>query len=254
MQMWILKPPGFDPTKKWPRRLPRSWRAARGLGRWLEFPLEPGICGPPRVMSSPCRIRAAATGFGQKFVDEISGDWGGKCYRRPDGRRPITSKNCPTIDKDRIGAAGASLRRLHDELVRRQHRPSSRRLITHCCVWNFESMWGTTEELWFDEYEHGGLPWGKNRGSYAKFSPHKKAGQSRQVQDADAHHPQRSGFPLSRSARGTSCSRRCSGKGCQSRFINFPDEGHWVTKPKNGEYWHQEVFNWLKKYNPPGPK
>ncbi len=71
---------------------------------------------------SPCRIRAARTGFGQKYVDEISGDWGGKCYRDLMAGADYVEK-LPYVDQDRIAAAGASLRRLHDELVRGQHRP-----------------------------------------------------------------------------------------------------------------------------------
>ena len=84
---------------------------------------------------------------------------------------------------------------------------------------------------------------GTERESYEKHSPHRFAAE---FQDADADHPQRSRFPRARSARAISCSRRCSDWACQSKMINFPDEGHWVLKPANSEFWHREVFAWLK--------
>ena len=68
------------------------------------------------------------------------------------------------------------------------------------------------------------------------------------------HHPQRPRFPLSRSAKGIELFTTLQRQGVPSQFINFPDEGHWVLKPKNSEYWHKEVFAWLKKYVPPGGK
>jgi dipeptidyl aminopeptidase/acylaminoacyl peptidase len=124
-------------------------------------------------------------------------------------------------------------------------------LITHCGVWNFESMYATTEELWFDEWEHGGTPWGKNRHSYEKHSPHRFAGNLSKFKtpmliihnDLDFRVPVSEGIQLF-----TTLQRQ----GVPSRFINFPDEGHWVLKPRNSQYWHKEVFDWLKKYAPPG--
>ena len=109
-------------------------------------------------------------------------------------------------------------------------------------------MYATTDELWFDEWEHGGPPWGK-RESYEKHSPHRFAAE---LQDADADHPQRSRLPRADRARAFNCSRRSQRLGVPSKMINFPDEGHWVLKPANSAYWHREVFAWLKKYVPPG--
>jgi dipeptidyl aminopeptidase/acylaminoacyl peptidase len=113
-------------------------------------------------------------------------------------------------------------------------------------------MWGTTDELWFDEWEHGGLPWDKPH-KYAEFSPHKRAGELGKHKtpmlviqnDLDFRCPVGQGHELF-----TALQRQ----GAPSRFVNFPDEGHWVLKPKNSQHWHKEVFAWLKKYAPPGPK
>jgi dipeptidyl aminopeptidase/acylaminoacyl peptidase len=112
-------------------------------------------------------------------------------------------------------------------------------------------MYATTDELWFDEWEHGGPPWGKNRHSYEKHSPHRLAGNLARFKtpmlvihnDLDFRCPIGQGHELFTTLQRLRV---------PSRMVNFPDEGHWVLKPANSRYWHQEVFAWLKKYVPPG--
>jgi dipeptidyl aminopeptidase/acylaminoacyl peptidase len=251
MQMWVLKPPGFDEKKKWPL----AYLVHGGpQGAWEDgwsFRWNPSLWaaqGYVVILPNP----RGSTGFGQKFVDEISGDWGGKCYR--DLVKGLDYvENLPYVDKTRIGAAGASFGGyMMDWFAVNDIAPRFKCLITHCSVWNFESMWGTTDELWFDEWEHQGLPWEKPE-SYAHFSPHKRAGNLGKYKtpmlviqnDLDFRCPIGQGHELF-----TALQRQK----VPSKFINFPDEGHWVLKPKNSEFWHQEVFAWLKKYCPPGPK
>lgn len=249
MLMWVLKPPRFDDKKKWPVAYlvhggPQgAWEDAWS-NRWN--PSLWAAQGYVVVLPNP----RGSTGFGQKFVDEISGDWGGKCYRDLVAGLDYVEK-LPYVDKDRIGAAGASFGGYMMNWFAVNHiAPRFKCLITHCSVWNFESMWGTTDELWFDEYEHGGLPWEKP-GKYAEFSPHKKAGNLGKYKtpmlvvhnDLDFRCPIGQGHELF-----TALQRQ----GVPSRFVNFPDEGHWVLKPKNSEFWHKEVFGWLKNHCPPG--
>jgi dipeptidyl aminopeptidase/acylaminoacyl peptidase len=251
MQMWVLKPPGFDSSKKWPVAYlvhggPQGAWEDGWSNRWN--PSLWAAQGYVVVLPNP----RGSTGFGQKFVDEISGDWGGKCYR--DLVKGLDYvENLPYVDKTRIGAAGASFGGyMMDWFAVNDISPRFKCLITHCSVWNFESMWGTTDELWFDEWEHQGLPWEKPE-SYAHFSPHKRAGNLGKYKtpmlviqnDLDFRCPIGQGHELF-----TALQRQK----VPSRFINFPDEGHWVLKPKNSEFWHQEVFAWLKKYCPPGAK
>ncbi|MDY3555090.1 S9 family peptidase [Gemmata sp. JC717] len=251
MQMWVLKPPGFDASKKWPVAYlvhggPQgAWEDAWSF-RWN--PQAWAAQGYVVVMPNP----RGSTGFGQKFVDEITGDWGGKCYRDLMAGLDYVEK-LPYVDKDRIGSAGGSFGGyMMNWFAVNDAAKRFKCLITHCSVWNFESMWGTTDELWFDEWEHGGLPWEKP-GKYAEFSPHKKAGNMAKAKtpmliihnDLDFRCPIGQGHEL------FSALQR---QGVPSRFVNFPDEGHWVLKPKNSEHWHKEVFAWLKKYVPPGPK
>ncbi len=248
MQMWILKPPGFDPNKKYSlvylvhggpqgawndawsfRWNPEVW-AARGYV----------VAGPnPR----------GSTGFGQKFTDEITGDWGGKCY--DDLMKGVDYlEKLPYIDKDRLAAAGGSFGGYMVNWFAVQ-TPRFKTLISHCSVYNFESMYSSTDEVWFDEWEHGGPPWGKSRESYEKHSPHRYAANLGKYKtpmlliqnDLDFRCPVGQGLELF-----TALQRQ----GVPSRLVNFPDEGHWVLKAANSKRWHEEVFNWLEKYCPPG--
>ena len=249
MQMWILKPPGFDPAKKWPVAFlvhggPQSAWEDGWSNRW-----NPSLWAAQGYVVALPNPRGS-TGNGQKFVDDISGDWGGKCYRDLMKAADYVEK-LPYVDKDRIGSAGASFGGyMMDWFAVNTNRFKC--LISHCSVWNFESMWGTTDELWFDEYEHGGLPW-EVPGKYAEFSPHKLAGNLKKFKtpmlvvhnDLDFRCPIGQGHELFSALQRS---------GVPSRFVNFPDEGHWVLKPKNSEHWHMEVFAWLTKHVPPGGK
>ncbi len=249
MQMWVLKPPGFDPKKKWPV----AYLIHGGpQGAWEDgwsYRWNPELWAAQGYVVALPNPRGS-TGFGQKFVDEISGDWGGKCYRDLVAGIEYAEK-LPYVDKDRMASAGASFGGyMQDWFAVNEIARKFKCLISHCSVWDFESMWGTTDELWFDEWEHQGLPWEKP-GSYAEFSPHKKAGNLGKYKtpmlviqnDLDFRCPVGQGHELF-----TALQRQ----GVPSRFINFPDEGHWVLKPQNSKYWHQEVFGWLTKHCPPG--
>jgi dipeptidyl aminopeptidase/acylaminoacyl peptidase len=245
MQMWLLKPPGFDPDKKWPLAYlvhggPQgAWEDGWSY-RWC-----------PELWAAQGYVVAlpnprGSTGFGQKFVDEISGDWGGKCF--DDLMKGVDYlEKLPYIDKERMAAAGASFGGYMMDWFQ-GNTTRFKTLITHCGVYNFESMYAQTEELWFDEWEHGGPPWGPNRKSYEKHSPHRYAKNFKTPMliihnDLDFRVPVSQGHELFTTLQRLRI---------PSKFINFPDEGHWVLKPRNSEYWHKEVFAWLKKYVPPG--
>jgi dipeptidyl aminopeptidase/acylaminoacyl peptidase len=188
-----------------------------------------------------------STGFGQKYTDEISGDWGGRCYEDlMKGLELLESK--PFIDRDRMFAAGASFGGYMMNWFQGQ-TDKFKTLVTHCGVYNFDSMYATTEEVWFDEWEHGGPPW-VNRESYEKYSPHRFAQNFKTPMliihnDLDFRVPVSEGLQLF-----TTLQRR----GVPSKLINFPDEGHWVNKPANSKFWHDEIFAWLRQYCPPGAK
>jgi dipeptidyl aminopeptidase/acylaminoacyl peptidase len=251
MHMWVLKPPGFDASKKWPvvylvHGGPQgAWEDAWSF-RWN--PQVWAAQGYVVVMPNP----RGSTGFGQTFVDEITGDWGGKCYRDLVAGLDFVEK-LPFVDKDRIASAGGSFGGyMMNWFAVNDVAKRFKCLITHCSVWNFESMWGTTDELWFDEWEHGGLPWEKP-GAYAQFSPHKRAGElgKHKTPMLIIHNDLDFRCPIGQGHELFSALQR---QGVPSRFVNFPDEGHWVLKPQNSRHWHKEVFAWLKKYAPPGGK
>jgi dipeptidyl aminopeptidase/acylaminoacyl peptidase len=245
MQMWILKPPGFDPAKKWPL----VYLVHGGpQGAWEDswsYRWNPELWAAQGYVVALPNPRGS-TGFGQKYVDEISGDWGGKCYEDLMAGVDYLER-LAYIDTNRMAAAGASFGGYMMNWFE-GHTNKFKTLITHCGVYNFDSMYATTDELWFDEWEHGGTPWGK-RDSYEKHSPHRYAQNFKTPMliihnDNDFRVPMGEGFQLF-----TTLQRL----GVPSRMINFPDESHWVQKPANSVYWHQEVFDWLKKYVKPGP-
>ena len=246
MQMWILKPPGFDPKKKWPV----AYMVHGGpQGAWEDgwsYRWNPQLWAAQGYVVALPNPRGS-TGFGQKFCDDISGDWGGKCFDDlMKGADYVEA--LPYVDKDRIGAAGASFGGYMMNWFQAK-TPRFKTLITHCGVFNFDSMYATTEELWFDEWEHGGLPWEKPE-AYRKHSPHLFA-KNFKTPMLVIHNDLDFRVPVSEGVQLFTTLQRLR---IPSKMINFPDEGHWVQKPANSKFWHDEVFAWLAKYVPPGGK
>lgn len=244
MQMWILKPPGFDAGKKYAL----GYLVHGGpQGAWADgwsFRWNPQIWAAQGYVIAAPNPRGS-TGFGQKYTDQISGDWGGRCYEDlMAGLAHMEQQSY--VDTNRMFSAGASFGGYMMNWFQGK-TTKFKTLVTHCGVYNFDSMYATTEELWFDEYEHGGPPWGSNRDSYEKHSPHRLAANFKTPMliihnDLDFRVPVSEGHQLF-----TTLQRL----GVPSKFINFPDEGHWVTKPANSRYWHNEIFAWLRQYCPP---
>ena len=238
VQMWILKPPGFDPAKKYPlvfwvhggpqgafndgwstRWNPQMW-AAQGYVIALPNP-------------------RGSTGFGQKFTDEISHDWGGKVYE--DLMACLAHlETQPYIDVTKMAAAGGSYGGYMMNWFQ-GHTDKFKTLITHCGVYDFISMYGTTEETWFDEWDHG-IPW--ENPDFEKFSPHRFAANFK-TPNLIIHTELDFRVPLH---QGLSLFTTLQRKGVPSKLLYFPDEGHWVLKPQNSELWHRTIFDWLAVY------
>jgi dipeptidyl aminopeptidase/acylaminoacyl peptidase len=246
MQMWILTPPGFDESKKWPL----AFLVHGGpQGAWSDswsFRWNPQIWAAQGYVVAAPNPRGS-TGFGQKYTDQISGDWGGRCYVDLMAGLAFMEQQA-YIDTDRMFAAGASFGGYMMNWFE-GNTTKFKTLVNHCGVYNFDSMYTTTEELWFDEYEHGGPPWGSNRESYEKHSPHRLAANFKTPM-LIIHNDLDFRVPVSEGQQVFTALQR---QGIPSKFINFPDEGHWVTKPANSRYWHNEIFQWIKEYCPPGP-
>lgn len=238
VQMWLLKPPGFDATKKYPLVF---WVHGGPQGAWMDAW---STRWNPQIWAAQGYVIAlpnprGSTGFGQKFTDEISRDWGGKVFTDLMACMDWLEQQ-PFIDAKRAAAAGASYGGYMMNWFQ-GHTDRFRTLITHCGVFNFSSMYGTTEEVWFEEWEHG-IPW--ETPEFDKFSPHKFAANFKTPNliihnDRDFRVPLNQGMELF-----TTLQRR----GVPSKLIMFPDEGHWVLKPQNSELWHQEIFAWLAEY------
>ncbi len=245
IQYWLLKPPQFDPAKKYPvvflihggpqgawddawsaRWNPSLW-AAQG---WL-------IAAPnPR----------GSYGFGQQFVDEISGDWGGRAMTDIDAVVNAVAK-MPFADSQRMGIAGASYGGYAVNWIL-GHTNRFKAAVTHDGVFNLESMSMATEELWFPDWEFGGAPWtSKARAQFAKWSPHLFAHNIRTptliiTNERDFR------VPIDQGLQMFTVLRR-NGVPCEA--LVFPDEGHWVLKASNSRAWHEAVFGWMKKYLTP---
>lgn len=238
VQMWIIKPPGFDAGKKYPLVFwvhggPQGAFTDAWSSRWN--PQLWAARGYVLALPNP----RGSTGFGQQFVDEISHDWAGKVFE--DLMNGLSyMEGLPYIDTSKMAAAGASYGGYMMNWFQ-GHTDKFKTLITHCGVYNFWNMYGATEEIWFDEWEHG-IPWEKE--NFDRFSPHRFAGRFK-TPNLVIHNELDFRVPVS---EGMNLFTTLQRKGIPSKFLYFPDEGHWVLKPQNSELWHKTVFDWLAEY------
>lgn len=239
VQMWIVKPPKFDASKKYPLVF---WVHGGPQGAFMyswHYRWNPHLWAAQGYVLALPNPRGS-TGFGQKFVDEISRDWGGKVF--VDLMKGVDYLEfLPYIDKNLKAAAGASYGGYMMNWFQAQAQGRFRTLITHCGDFNFSSSYGTTEELWFEEWDSG-IPW--ETPDFDKFSPNKYSANFNTPNlithgELDFRVPVTEGMQLF-----TTLQRR----GIPSKFVIFPDEGHWIQKPQNSEFWHKTVFEWLGEY------
>jgi dipeptidyl aminopeptidase/acylaminoacyl peptidase len=244
---FVLKPPQFQPGKKFPVLFlihggPQGAWLDTWHGRWnYELFASPGygvVAINPR----------GSTGYGQKFVDQITKDWAGLVYTDlMNGLDAALARN-PWLDSTRMGAGGGSYGGYMTNWIA-GHSNRFKALFTHAGVFNLENMYGGTEEIWFPEWEFGGPYWDKNamETQYRRFSPHLFAGNFRTPHlvihgQLDYRVPYIEGVSLF-----TALQRR----GVPSRFVLYPDEGHWIGKPQNQRLWWSEVLGWFGKYLSP---
>ncbi|MBK8811223.1 MAG: S9 family peptidase [Acidobacteria bacterium] len=238
---WIVKPKDFDSTKKYPMIVlihggPQgAWNDNWGY-RWN--PQIYANAGYVVFMPNP----RGSTGYGQKFVDEISGDWGGKAYVDiMNGVAEVIKR--PYVDKNRIGGAGASYGGYMVDWILGHNtdvRFKFKALVSHAGVYNLESMAGATEELWFVNWEFKGMPW-QNRANYERWSPHRFAANFKTptlvtAGELDYRVPVDQSYQLFTALQLNKV---------PSKLVVFPDEGHWILKPQNSELWHKTVLGWF---------
>jgi dipeptidyl aminopeptidase/acylaminoacyl peptidase len=183
-----------------------------------------------------------STGYGQKFTDEITGDWGGKVYTDLMNACDYAIKNYPFIDASNTFAAGASYGGYMINWIE-GHTDRFNALVCHAGDFNTESSYGTTEELWFDEWEFKGPPW-ENRELRRKWSPHLYIHNAKTPM-LITHGAMDFRVPESEAFQTFTTLQRL---GIESKFLYFPDESHWIQKPQNARLWWNTIFDWFKQH------
>jgi dipeptidyl aminopeptidase/acylaminoacyl peptidase len=241
VQSWLFKPPKFDPSRKYPLvYLVHGGPQSAWMNSW-SYRWNPALwAAQGYVVMAP--NPHGSTGFGQEFTNAISRDWGGKVF--VDLMKGLDhAATFSYIDTTNKAAAGASYGGYMMNWFQAHAGGRFKTLVTHCGVYNFVSMYGTTEELWFDEWDHGGTPW-DNPAEFEKFSPHRYA-KNFNTPNLVIHNELDFRVPFSEGMQLFTTLQR---RGVPSKLLYFPDEGHWVNKPANSELWHTTVFDWLKEY------
>lgn len=240
MLTWIIYPPNFDESKKYPALLycqggPQSAVSQFYSFRW-NFQL---MAANDYVIIAPNR-RGLPT-FGEKWNADISKDWGGQPMK--DYMTAVNEmKKESFIDSERIGAIGASYGGYSVYMLAGIHENTFCSFISHCGLFNLESWYGVTEELFFANYDIGGPYWATPQPeSYAKFSPHKKVG-NWNTPIMVIHGGNDFRVPIN---QGQEAFQAAKIMGIKTKFLYFPNEGHWVLSPQNGLIWHSEFFKWL---------
>ena len=242
IQYWLIKPPNFDASKKYPVVFlihggPQGEWGDGWSSRW-----NPSLWAAQGWVVAAPNPRGS-TGFGQQFVDEISQDWGGRVMTDLNAVFDAVTK-LPYVDANRQGIAGASYGGYAVDWIL-GHTTRFKAAVTHDGVFNLESMSLATEELWFGDWEFGGAPWTPAaRANFAKWSPHLFA-QNIKTPTLIITNEQDFRVPVDQGLQMFTMLRR---NNVPSEVLTFPDEGHWVLKALNSQRWHDTVFAWMKKY------
>ncbi|HSU93805.1 MAG TPA: S9 family peptidase [Gemmatimonadaceae bacterium] len=244
VQGMILRPPQWTQGKKFPVVLlihggPQVPWLDQWHGRWnYQMFAAPGY---GLVIINP----RGSPGYGQKFVDAISRDWGGAVYSDLMLGLDAALAKDPWLDSTRMGAAGGSYGGYMVDWIA-GHSDRFKALVSHAGPYNLENMYGATEELWFPAWEYGGPYWDSTAMAqqYRKWSPHLYAKNFKTPTLVTAGELDYR-VPYTEDLSFFSALQR---QGVQSRLVVFPDEGHWIQKPQNQKLWWSEVQGWLGKY------
>lgn len=236
----IVTPPNFDSTRRYPLVVlihggPQGAWLNQFHGRW-----NAQLFAAPGYVVALLNPRGS-TGFGQRFVNEISRDWGGKVYEDIMKGVDVLAR-LPYVDSTRMAAAGGSYGGYMMNWMN-GHTNRFRALVSHAGVFNLEAMYGATEELWFTDWDFGGPYW-QNRGDYERWSPHRFA-QNFRTPTLVIHGALDYRVP---EAEGMQMFTALQRQNVPSRLLYFPDEGHWIGRPQNQLVWWNTVQEWLARY------
>jgi dipeptidyl aminopeptidase/acylaminoacyl peptidase len=241
VQGFLVKPPNFDANKKYPVKFLIHGGPQGAWGDDWSYRWNPELFAANGYVVIMINFHGS-TGYGQKFIDEINGNWGAAPYDDLMKGLDYAEKTHPFIDKDRECALGASYGGYMANWIL-GHTDRFKCIVSHDSQFNTTSAWGTTEELWFQEWEFKGTPY-TNRAMYDKWSPHMYATNFKTPTlvvhgQLDYRLDVSEGFQLF-----TTLQRQ----NIPSKMLYFPDEGHWVLKPQNSQLWYKTVNAWVDEW------
>ena len=238
VQSFVVKPYGFRAGQKYPVLMlihggPQGAWGHSWSYRWNAQVF--AAAGYAVVMPNP----RGSTGYGQKFIDEINGDWGGKAYDDIMAATDYAVANLPYADPARVGAAGASFGGFMINWIL-GHTERFKALVSHDGVYDQRGEFGGTEELWFPLWEMGGTPWNKPE-EFQKWSPSSYA-KDFHTPTLVVHGELDFRIPYSQALELFTALKL---QDVPAKLLIFPDEGHWVLKPQNSRLWYSTVLDWL---------
>jgi dipeptidyl aminopeptidase/acylaminoacyl peptidase len=280
VQGFVVKPPGFDPAKKYPVKFLMHGGPQTAWGDAWSYRWNWELLAADGYVVIGVN-RRGSTGYGQKFVDEVSGDWGGRAYEDLMKGLDYAEATYPFIDKGRECALGASYGGFMADWVL-THTDRFKCIVTHDGMYNPQSAFGTTEELWFNEWEFRPLEAGSRKQEVGNRKGN-EAGDAVVEQTTPAHpwdfydkpaneDPFRKWSPMMfiknavtptlvihsqkdyrlDVSEGLQLFTALQLRGVPSRMLYFPDEGHWVLKPQNSQLWYQTVNDWCDRWTGTG--
>jgi dipeptidyl aminopeptidase/acylaminoacyl peptidase len=241
VQGFLVKPPNFDPSKKYPVKFLIHGGPQGAWGDDWSYRWNPELFSANGYVVIMINFHGS-NGYGQKFMDAINGDWGGAPYEDLMKGLDYAEKTYPFIDKDRECALGASYGGYMTNWIL-GHTDRFKCIVTHDGMFNAESAWGTTEELWFNNWEFKGTPY-DNRAGYEKWSPHQYA-KNFKTPTLVIHGQKDYRLDVS---EGLQLFTTLQMEGVPSKMLYFPDEGHWVLKPQNSRLWYETVNAWVEQW------
>ncbi len=242
VQGFMVKPPGFDPNKKYPLKFLLHGGPQGAWGNSWTYRWNAELFAATGNYVVVMINFHGSTGYGQKFTDSISGDWGGKPYVDLMKGLDYVEKTYPFIDKNREAALGASYGGYMANWLL-GHTDRFKCIVSHDGMFNAESAYGITEEIWFPNWEFGGPPW-KKKDVYRKWSPHEYAANFKTPTlvvhgQLDYRLDVSQAFDLFTTLQILKV---------PSKMLYFPDEGHWVLKPQNSQLWYKTVNDWVDQW------
>ena len=238
---FVVKPPNFDPNKKYPVKFLIHGGPEGAWGDDWSYRWNPELFAANGYVVIMINFHGS-TGYGQKFVDAINGDWGGAPFEDLMKGLDYAEKTYPFIDKDRECALGASYGGYMANWVL-GHTDRFKCIVSHDGMFNTVSAWGTTEELWFNEWEFKGTPY-TNPEMYERWNP-RNAAKNFKTPTLVVHGQLDYRLDVS---EGFQLFTTLQAMGVPSKMLYFPDEGHWVLKPQNSQLWWKTVTDWVNQW------